>query len=96
MNLVGRCFEQGWGAAADRAEARHWYRRSAEAGYFRGQYNYASALTADGRPWEATAWFEAALAGAPAASRAVMAQALAQSAVAAHRALAEAAELVPC
>jgi TPR repeat protein len=87
MNLVGRCLEHGWGAARDLAGARRWYRRSAEAGYFRGQYNYASMLAGEGRAHEAAAWFEAALAGAPAKSRTVMRQALAASDVPAHRAL---------
>ncbi|QUD89224.1 tetratricopeptide repeat protein [Phenylobacterium montanum] len=78
MNLVGRCLEQGWGAPKDPAAARDWYRRSAEGGYFRGQFNYASVLRAEGRLEEADALFAAALAGAPAISRGAMTEALAR------------------
>jgi TPR repeat protein len=49
MNLVGRCYEQGWGIARDAAAAARWYRRSAEAGYFRGQYNWATLLLSENR-----------------------------------------------
>ncbi len=89
MNLLARCYEEGWGVAADPATARAWYRRSAEGGYFRGQYNYASLLLADGRAGEAMAWFERAMAGAPAASRRSMARALIASAAPPLRALGE-------
>ncbi len=80
MNLVGRCCEQGWGVDADPAQAKDWYRRSAEAGYFRGQYNYASTLAADGHTAEASTWFARALETAPPASRANMSAALQLSA----------------
>ena len=65
MNLLGRCAEEGWGGAADMAAARDWYRRSAEGGYFRGAYNHAACLAADGRLDEARAWLDAALEEAP-------------------------------
>jgi hypothetical protein len=53
--------------------AADWYRRSAEAGYFRGQYNWASILLKAGRCDEAARWFErAALGGTAAMRRAVM------------------------
>ena len=65
MNLVGPLPVQRLGRRPrDPAGPRRWYRRSAEAGYFRGQYNYASMPAGRGagarsrRPW-----FEAALAG---------------------------------
>ena len=48
MNLVARCFEEGWGTARNRAAARNWYRKSADGGYFRGAYNYASILASEG------------------------------------------------
>ncbi len=60
MNLVGRCCEEGWGTARDSHAAADWYRRSAEGGYFRGQYNWASMLLKAGRFDEAAAWFERA------------------------------------
>jgi TPR repeat protein len=65
MSLVGRCCEEGWGTPRNVAEACGWYRRSAEAGYFRGAFNYATVLAADGFEAEAVAWFARALALAP-------------------------------
>ena len=91
MNLVGRCLEHGWGAAADSQSARDWYRRSAEGGYFRGRFNWASVLADDGRIAEAATWFEAALADAPEPSRGAMLAALAAHRAPAVRALADAA-----
>ena len=70
MNLLARCCEEGWGAPRDPAAARDWYRRSAEAGYFRAQFNHATLLAAEGRVDDAIGWFERALAGAPADGRA--------------------------
>jgi len=70
MNLVARCYEQGWGVGRDVATARVWYRRSAEGGYFRGAYNYATILAAEGCVTAAAMWFERAIADAPRASRA--------------------------
>jgi TPR repeat protein len=61
MNLVGRCCEQGWGTPKDLAAAAAWYRRSAEGGYFRGQYNWASVLVMRGRAEEAMPWLERAM-----------------------------------
>ncbi|THD58516.1 tetratricopeptide repeat protein [Phenylobacterium sp.] len=72
MNLLGRCCEQGWGVTRDPGEAARWYRLSAEGGYFRGQYNHASLLMAEGRREEARQWLEAAIAQAPAASQGLM------------------------
>jgi len=69
MNLVARCREEGWGIEVDCAAARHWYRRSAEAGYFRGAYNYASVLAAEGCIEGAACWFTRALAQAPQPTR---------------------------
>jgi TPR repeat protein len=65
MSLVGRCYEEGWGTARDLAEACGWYRRSAEAGYFRGAFNYATVLAADGFEAEAVEWFGRAMTLAP-------------------------------
>jgi len=65
MSLVGRCCEEGWGTERNIAEACDWYRRSAEAGYFRGAFNYASLLAADGFEAEAVQWFARAVSLAP-------------------------------
>jgi TPR repeat protein len=73
MSLVGRCCEEGWGTPRNLDAAADWYRRSAEAGYFRGQYNWASILLKAGRFEEAAVWFErAAVGGTAAVRRAVM------------------------
>jgi TPR repeat protein len=79
MNLVARCHEEGWGTARDSALARAWYRKSAELGYFRGAYNYATLLIADGCLAGAAHWFEKALAAAPEPTRSAMTGALAKS-----------------
>ena len=78
MNLVGRCYDEGWGVGRDPALARTWYRRSAEAGYFRGQYNHASCLAAQGHTDEALTWLDAACKAATPDSLAVMARELEQ------------------
>jgi len=78
MNLLGRCYEEGLGTPKNFATAAIWYRRSAEGGYFRGQYNWATLLLETGRIDEAANWFEqAALGGTPAVRQAV--QTVAQS-----------------
>jgi TPR repeat protein len=48
LNMVGRCWENGWGADVDLADAADWYRRAAEAGSAWGDYNHANMLF-DGR-----------------------------------------------
>jgi len=68
MNLVGRCFEEGWGTKRDAARAEAAFARSARAGYYRGQFNYASVLAARGEEVEARAWLEKALQIAPVAA----------------------------
>jgi TPR repeat protein len=73
MNLVGRCCEEGWGRTRDGVAAACWYERSAQGGYFRGQYNWASHLLQTGRIDEAAHWFEqAAASGTPAVKEAVL------------------------
>lgn len=76
MNLMGRCYEEGWGVAPDRTNARAWYRRSAFGGYFRGAYNYADMIAAEGCIHSAFHWFKCALATAPQPTRDVMLRAL--------------------
>lgn len=78
MNLLGRCYEEGWGVAPDRAQARAWYRRSAFGGYFRGAYNYADMIVAEGCIHSASCWFKCALASAPPPTRDVMLRALSE------------------
>ena len=95
MNLVGRCHEQGWGVPPDPIAASDWYRRSAEGGYFRGQFNHASLLVAEGRIAEALGWFSQALEAAPDGSRRTMAEALAGSSRAELRRLASSASPTP-
>jgi TPR repeat protein len=73
MNLVGRCYEEGWGTPRDFVAGATWYERSAEAGYFRGQFNWASILLKAHRADEAASWFErAASSGTPAVREAVL------------------------
>jgi TPR repeat protein len=79
MSLVGRCCEEGWGTARDLDAAADWYRRSAEAGYFRGQYNWASLLLKAGRFEEAATWFERAAVGGTAAMRRAVAELIARA-----------------
>jgi TPR repeat protein len=87
MNLVARCFEEGWGCVRDAAAARNWYRRSAEGGYFRGAYNYATILCAEGDVAGAVPWFRVALDTAPEPTRSNIAAALSRHADARVRAL---------
>jgi len=44
MNMVGRCYELGWGTPIDVERAAVWYRCAAEKGLDWGMYNYAHAL----------------------------------------------------
>ncbi len=46
MNMAGRCFENGWGTAADNFVAANWYRQAANTGLDAGMYNYANLLAA--------------------------------------------------
>lgn len=48
LNMLGRCYENGWGCPQDMTQAIAWYRRSAEAGDFRGQYRYGQLLVDQG------------------------------------------------
>jgi hypothetical protein len=59
--------------------AADWYRRSAEAGYFRGQYNWASILLKAGRFEEAAQWFERAAIGGTAAMRRAVVELIARA-----------------
>ena len=62
MNLLGRYLEEGLVVPANPAAALEWYRRSAEAGDFRGQFSYAAVLITQQRWDEARHWLTQALA----------------------------------
>ncbi|OWK30751.1 tetratricopeptide repeat protein [Sphingomonas mucosissima] len=66
LNMVGRCYDQGWGVAIDKARAAECFRIAAERGLDWGMYNFATALTlGEGVPEDkaaALAWFEKACA----------------------------------
>jgi TPR repeat protein len=61
LNMVGRCYEHGWGCTQSMAEAVQWFRRSAEAGDFRGQYRYAQFLIDQGMLDDALSWLRRAI-----------------------------------
>ncbi len=44
INMVGRCYDLGWGTAIDKARAAECYRIAAERGLDWGMYNYATLL----------------------------------------------------
>jgi len=88
MNFLGRCLEAGIGMKADKFLARAWYRRSARGGDFRGAYNYATMIAAEGCIAGALHWFGRALLGAPEPNRGDMVTALSSHKISAMRALA--------
>ena len=45
INMVGRCYDLGWGTKIDKARAAECYRNAAERGLDWGMYNYATLLT---------------------------------------------------
>ncbi|WP_294092124.1 tetratricopeptide repeat protein [Sphingomonas sp.] len=66
LNMVGRCYDLGWGVAIDKARAAECFRIAAERGLDWGMYNYATSLTlgegvAEDKP-AALGWFEKAAA----------------------------------
>lgn len=79
MNIVGRFVEEGWETPRDAVLAADWYRRSAEAGDFRGQFNHASKLAEQGKDIEAAAWFRQCISTATLGFKQKMAQVLLQS-----------------
>ncbi|MDH4981981.1 tetratricopeptide repeat protein [Hyphomicrobium sp. D-2] len=44
LNMVGRCYECGWGVEIDRAEAARWYRLAIEQGHAWAMFNLASLM----------------------------------------------------
>jgi uncharacterized protein len=45
VNMVGRCFDQGWGVAKSPYMAEMWFRKAAERGLDWGMYNLGTLLT---------------------------------------------------
>lgn len=58
INLLGGFYEDGWEVARDFTRARECYRISAVRGDFRGQFNYARMLAADGDIRGAIYWLK--------------------------------------
>jgi hypothetical protein len=79
INMVGRFIEEGWEMSANPVAAIDWYRRAAEAGDFRAQYNLASVLALNGDIAEAEAWLRRAIEGATTEFLMLMAKRLASS-----------------
>nr|WP_250152108.1 tetratricopeptide repeat protein [Ancylobacter radicis] len=71
MTMIGRYLEQGWDRPARPAAALRWYRRGAEGGDYRGQFDYARLLLErSGDLAAALPWFEQAVeSGVPAFCR---------------------------
>ena len=88
MNFLGRCHEASIGTRSDKWLARAWYCRSAKGGDFRGAYNYAARIAAEGCIAGALHWFGHALLNAPAPERDHMVTALLSHKIGAVRALA--------
>lgn len=65
LNMLGRCYEHGWGCKQDMAEAVRLYRRSADEGDFRGQYRYGQLLLDRGLVDEAVPLLRLAVATTP-------------------------------
>jgi len=66
MSMLGRFREASDADRRRQRSAALWYRWAAERGCFRGQFHHARYLVAEGRSGEATRWFRASLAEAPA------------------------------
>ena len=62
INFVGSFAEDGWAGPVDMARAADCYARAAAGGDFRGCFNHARMLGADGRIDEALGWLERAAA----------------------------------
>ena len=62
VNFVGSFAEDGWAGPVDLARAAACYARAAAGGDFRGCFNHARMLGADGRIDEALPWLERAAA----------------------------------
>lgn len=65
MNMIGQYREDGWRGRVRLRAAAHWYRRAAEGGCFRGQYNLARFLAHVGQTETAAQWLRVSFAAAP-------------------------------
>lgn len=45
INMMGRCYDLGWGVPVDKVRAAEWFKAAADRGLDWGLYNYATALT---------------------------------------------------
>lgn len=79
MNVIGRFVDEGWETPRDLDLAADWYRRAAEAGDFRGQFNHASKLAELGNDIEAAAWLRQCASSATLGFKQKMAQTLLQT-----------------
>jgi TPR repeat protein len=58
INMMGRCYDLGWGVPVDKVRAAQWFKAAADRGLDWGLYNYATALTlGDGVPEDKPAAF---------------------------------------
>jgi len=66
LNMLGRCYDLGWGAAVDKTRAAECFRVAAEGGLDWGMYNYGSALALGAGLTQdkaaALGWFQKAMA----------------------------------
>jgi TPR repeat protein len=66
LNMLGRCYDLGWGTRVDKVRAAECFRLAAQGGLDWGMYNYGSALALGAGPAqdkaEALAWFQKAAA----------------------------------
>jgi len=69
INYLGSFYEDGWVVAKDMAAAAGFYDRAAAGGDFRGQFNHARMLAAEGRTEEALLWIRRSAATATPAFR---------------------------
>ncbi|KEZ12683.1 TPR repeat-containing protein [Sphingobium yanoikuyae] len=58
INMIGSFYEDGWAVDRDMEQAADHYRRAAEGGDFRGQFNHARMLAANGDEQGARFWFD--------------------------------------
>ncbi|GAA4483282.1 tetratricopeptide repeat protein [Gluconacetobacter asukensis] len=81
FNIIGGFYEDGWAVTRDLVQARAWYVRAAEGGDFRGHFNLARFLLAEGEMIRARRHFENAWQTATPAFRTRMEQFLVGSGI---------------
>lgn len=64
MTMIGRYLEEGWGRPPNIGAAFRWYRRSASAGDFRGQFYLAKLLLEQNLIDDAEHWLELSIGSA--------------------------------